>query len=58
MYVIYRRGKRFNNKVFETYDMARCYVRKWVRKHIGGSFIYDYSNVPLNVDGFSVRKQA
>jgi hypothetical protein len=34
MYVIYRKGKRFNNKMFDSYEAARSYVRKWVRKNL------------------------
>ena len=31
MYIIKRAGRRFNNKVFTSYEEARKYVVKWLR---------------------------
>jgi hypothetical protein len=38
MYKIYRRGKRFNNKQFASYEDARKYVRRWITKELGVYF--------------------
>ncbi len=32
MYKIIRYGKRFNTKNFQTYEEARTYVRRWIRR--------------------------
>lgn len=34
MFKIMRNNKRFNNKKFATYEEARSYVRKWIRKNV------------------------
>jgi hypothetical protein len=31
MFVIYRGNKRYNNKIFSSYELARSYVRKQIR---------------------------
>jgi len=33
MYKVYRDGRKFNNKVFASYNEARNYVRKWMNKN-------------------------
>lgn len=38
MYVIKLDNKRFNNKVFKTYEEARKYVRKYITKTVGRYF--------------------
>lgn len=35
MYKIYKQGKRFNTKMFENYEEARQYVRRWTTKQWG-----------------------
>ena len=35
MYKIIRSNRRFNNKLFESYEEARQYIRKWLRKEFG-----------------------
>lgn len=40
MYIIKRNNKRFNNKKFSTYEEARSYVRKWIRK-FSWKVVYD-----------------
>jgi len=50
MYKILRFSKRFNSKKFDSYETARQYVRKWVRKH------FDYPGHPkLSEWGFSIK---
>ena len=63
MFVIYRNNKRFNNKLFDTYEAARTYVRKWIRKNLGYADYFDSKDIvnrnpSFKHDGFSVRKQA
>jgi hypothetical protein len=55
MYKITRSMKRFNNKTFPTYEQARSYVRKWLRKHYPGAANV-YSNHSINDFGFAVVK--
>jgi|GEM_PF-4092389 len=31
MYAIFRNNKRYNNKIFSSYELARSYVRKQIR---------------------------
>lgn len=50
MYKIIKAGKRFNSKTFLTYEEARCYVRRWIRKNMGAS-----GNPPIQNYEFSVQ---
>lgn len=34
MYIIKRNSKRFNSKTFKTYEEARSYIRKLIRKYL------------------------
>lgn len=54
MYIIKRNNKRFNNKVFKTYEEARSYVRKWLRKQAVFNREYKYSNPSISDFNFSV----
>lgn len=47
MYAIYRDNKRFNNKLFDTYEEARNYVRAWLNKNLGKRV--------MGIYGFSVK---
>ena len=51
MYKITRYNKRFNNKTFETYEKARQYIRKWLRKHLDAN-----DNPAITHYGFNVAK--
>ena len=57
-YAVFKHGKRSFRRTFETYDAARCAVRKWIRTT---NFFYSpeldkYSNPNLNFFGYSIRK--
>lgn len=62
MFKIKRHGKRFNNKTFSSYEEARNYVRRWVRKVTRESLLSgDYSvlvqrSPSISLNGFSVVK--
>lgn len=60
MYKILRDGKRFNTKSFETYEEARSYIRKWIRKNMkewNNLFsLKGKSNPAISDDGFSIWK--
>jgi len=49
MYKIYRDDKRYNNKVFSSYEEARKYVRRKITQLIG---CYVDS---ISYEGFSIR---
>lgn len=49
MYKIYRDDKRYNNKVFTSYEEARKYVRRKITQLIG---CYVDS---ISYEGFSIR---
>jgi hypothetical protein len=49
MYAIYRDNKRFNNKLFASYEAARNYARGWINKHFGSRVLRDF--------GFSIQKR-
>ena len=62
MYVIYRDNRKFNNKVFDSYEKARSYTRKWIRKNLG--YVADdvscdriYHNPSFHFWGFSINKK-
>lgn len=63
-YVIKRNSKRFNNKTFASYEEARTYLRKWLRKKDGllvNQLCYDLSwrhhrNPSISDYGFSVTR--
>jgi hypothetical protein len=61
-YAIHRNNRRFNTKKFESYEQARSYVRKWVRKNLGTSdFDYsanEYRNPSIDMYGFSIKRVA
>ncbi len=38
MFGIYKNDKRFNTKRFDTYEQARSYVRKYIRKNADKMF--------------------
>lgn len=50
VYKIFRDGRRYNNKTFESYEEARKYVRRKVTALYGG--YRDY----INVFGFNITK--
>jgi hypothetical protein len=64
--------RRFNNKAFESYEQARQYIRRYIRKNVGvdkyNGIVSDkmgelYDNVSRNFPsisclGFAVRKIA
>lgn len=50
--------RRFNNKVFDTYEQARSYVRKWIRKNSASAmFLYANSNAAISDFNFSVVRK-
>ena len=50
MYKLYKDDKRYNNKVFDSYEEGRKYVRRLVTKLLG-NYYDDFSWT-----GFSIRK--
>ncbi len=52
MYIIKQFGRRFGKKTFFTYEDARSYVRKYIRKHMNHNRVFpsmwDYSDVFYN----------
>ena len=71
-YIIKRNGKRFNNKVWDSYEAARSYVRKWLRiasasasekRKVDKELVrFDYSwrefsNPSINKYNFSVERK-
>lgn len=55
MYIILRNNKRFGRKYFLSYEAARSYVRKWIRKtdHFYG--LWDvYRNPAINEYGYKI----
>jgi len=70
-FTIHRNNRRFNTKKFESYEQARSYVRKWVRKEMRRFYdpalcdlaAYDYSlneyrNPEISRYGFSIKRVA
>jgi hypothetical protein len=60
-YIVKRDDKRFGKKVFESYEQARTYVRKWLRKR-EDSRSWDFSwakyrNPSISDYGFSVERK-
>lgn len=57
MFKIIRNGRRFNKMSFDSYEKARSYVRKWLRKNMQMS-IKDlktrYSNPAITAFGFKI----
>lgn len=59
MYQVKRNGKKSVRKLFESYDAARIYVRKLIRRR---EALYDpvhldlYSNPNLSEFGYSISK--
>lgn len=51
MYKIIRNGRRFGNKSFSSYDKARSYARKALRKILNVSI-----HPALKINGFSIAK--
>lgn len=55
MFKIMLNGRRFNNKAFSTYEKARSYVRKWLRKNAASLVCGSkYSNPAINKFGFKI----
>lgn len=63
MYIIHRNNKRFNGKHFHTYEEARSYVRKLIRKylrllnakaHAGDVGGIIYRNPSINLYGYFI----
>lgn len=58
MYIINLKGKRFGKKVFDTYEGARSYVRKYIRKkYINAVWFYTRNNPAISDFNFSVVKK-
>lgn len=57
MYKIMRKNKRFNNKTFNTYEEARSYVRKWIRKNRKNvvALKFKYSNPSISNYNFIIK---
>jgi hypothetical protein len=66
-YTIHRNNRRFNTKKFESYEQARSYVRKWLRKTSVHSDVQlleswsdyswnEYRNPEISRYGFSVKR--
>lgn len=62
-YIIKRNNKRFNNKRFDSYESARSYTRKVLRKRddISPDFWFDtgwdvHNNPSISLYGFSIER--
>lgn len=57
MFKIIRNNRRFNNKTFTSYEAARSYVRKWLRKNMTMSVkdTAKYSNPAISLFGFKIK---
>lgn len=54
---VLRNGKRFNNKLFDSYEKARSYVRKWIRKNdVLTCVLYNNSNAAITDYGFKIQR--
>lgn len=53
MFKIIRNGRRFNNKTFTSYELARSYLRKWIRKNML-SMKWAYANPTISKVGFKI----
>jgi len=59
MYIIYKDNKRtFRNYTFSSYDAARVFIRKLLRKRDpwASKSLWDYSNPRLYDFGYSIKK--
>ena len=63
MFIITRNAKRFNNKHFTSYEEARSYVRKMIRKYlsllnvkaqVGDHSGMTYSNPAITMYGYNI----
>ena len=63
MFIITRNAKRFNNKHFTSYEEARSYVRKMIRKYLrllnvkarmGDHGGIVYRNPSINLYGYNI----
>ena len=52
MYIIKFNNKRFNNKLFDSYEAARKYVRRKVTERFG-SYRDDYTSLGFKIQGIS-----
>lgn len=55
-YVIYREGRRYNNKTFGSYEAARKYAVRKIRQLTSDMVLTQGKYPTLNTLGFSVRK--
>lgn len=54
---VLRNGKRFNKKLFNSYEEARSFVRKWIRKNeVSTCVMYNTSNPALIDYGFKIQQ--
>ena len=55
MYKLYKHGRRYGNKLFESYEAGRQYARKLARATFPRSPL-DTSNPMISDYGFSVKR--
>jgi hypothetical protein len=55
MFEIFRNGKKTVRKTFTTYDKARCYARKLMRKQFIDLFA-PHNNPQLCAGNYSIRR--
>lgn len=60
MFVLFKRGKPAGNQKFSTYEQARQFARKLIRKNFPNwqspfALFYE-SNPPIGAYGYTVRK--
>ena len=58
MYVIFKNNKRASRKVFPSYELARQYVRKLIRKHDEAENVFwrlFTTNPPIGEYGYTIK---
>lgn len=58
-YIIKKNGKRLNNKKYETYEKARSYIRKKIRKttekDVWDDGWFYHANPSISKQGYSIQ---
>ena len=57
VFKVLRNGRRFNSKLFSSYEEARSFVRKWLRKKDPlVCVLYNNSNARISDYGFKIQQ--
>jgi len=57
MFIIFKNKKRYNKKVYASYEAARSFVRKMLRKN-PNVYVGVYSNPNITYYGFNISKKS